>query len=220
MNQCRLHKTKKHTHTACNAHVKKGPRRGSPRWLREAAAHTSTAPRSGSPRQRSTLELSRGQCRLEVRISTMGAKALKRELGMDVGWILVAAAVCLHEHAHTSLCVCGVCLYVCVCVCLPCVMCCVLCVVCCVCCVVCMYVCVFWLICAQPGARPCPKGQFDSGFEQGCVECPPGHFKRSDGAGMCKPCPVNTYAADPGSTACEGCVRGEVSLMGQKSCQL
>ena len=129
------------------------------------------APRSGSPRQRSTLELSRGQCRLEVRTSTMGAKALKRELGMDVGWILVAAAV-------------------------------------------------FWLICAQPGARPCPKGQFDSGFEQGCVECPPGHFKRSDGAGMCKPCPVNTYTAGPGSTACEGCVRGEVSLMGQKSCQL
>ena len=101
----------------------------------------------------------------------MGAKALKRELGMDVGWILVAAAV-------------------------------------------------FWLICAQPGARPCPKGQFDSGFEQGCVECPPGHFKRSDGAGMCKPCPVNTYAAGPGSTACEGCLRGEVSLLGQKSCQL
>ena len=74
--------------------------------------------------------------------------------------------------------------------------------------------------CAQPGARPCPKGKFDSGLAKGCVECPPGHFKHSDGAGMCKPCPVNTYAAGPGSTACEGCLRGEVSLLGQKSCQL
>jgi len=79
---------------------------------------------------------------------------------------------------------------------------------------------VFWLMCAQPGARPCPKGKFDSGLEKGCVECPPGHFKHSDGADMCKPCPVNTYAAGPGSTACEGCLRGEVSLLGQKSCQL
>ena len=57
--------------------------------------------------------------------------------------------------------------------------------------------------CAQPGARPCPKGKFDSGLAKGCVECPPGHFKHSDGAGMCKPCPVNTYAAGPGSTACD-----------------
>ena len=79
---------------------------------------------------------------------------------------------------------------------------------------------VFWLMFVQPGARPCPKGKFDSGLEKGCVECPPGHFKHSDGADMCKPCPVNTYAAGPGSTACEGCLRGEVSLLGQKSCQL
>jgi hypothetical protein len=70
-------------------------------------------------------------------VNAGGAKALKRELGMDVGWILVAAAV-------------------------------------------------FWVICAQPGVRPCPQGQFDSGFGQGCVECPAGHFKLSDGAGMCK----------------------------------
>jgi hypothetical protein len=41
--------------------------------------------------------------------------------------------------------------------------------------------------CAQPGARPCPKGKFDSGLAKGCVECPPGLFKHSDGAGMCMP---------------------------------
>jgi len=72
----------------------------------------------------------------------------------------------------------------------------------------------------KPGDKHCPKGKFDSGLAKGCVECPPGHFKHSDGAGMCTPCPVNTYAAGPGSTACEGCLRGEVSLLGQKLCQL
>ena len=74
--------------------------------------------------------------------------------------------------------------------------------------------------CSQPGAKPCPQGQSDSGLAQGCVDCPPGFFKRADGSGVCAPCPINTFAAEPGSAKCSGCLRGEASAQGQTSCQL
>ena len=56
--------------------------------------------------------------------------------------------------------------------------------------------------CSQPGAKPCPQGQSDSGLAQGCVDCPPGFFKRADVSGVCAPCPINTFAAEPGSAKC------------------
>jgi hypothetical protein len=69
-------------------------------------------------------------------------------------------------------------------------------------------------------SRPCGPGtQIDFMASGTCVKCPAGHY-RAHGHPWCKPCPINFYAAGPGSTKCERCLPGEVSKRGQASCHL
>ncbi len=64
------------------------------------------APRSGNPRQRSTLELSRGQCRLEVRTSTMGVDAASSSGCPDLVHLCVYmythVCICVYTYTHTG----------------------------------------------------------------------------------------------------------------------